>query len=116
MPCSDNRNVHKLNTDQFVLDICNNHFKVPISLNERGRTHPIGKVQIIARVTTYRQRQVVNSSISYLKNNPPKNDIVTFKRNDTKGFCKIYFYAKTKTIVYYHLRQCLREARLSSTN
>ena len=69
VPCPDNRNVHQLNTDQFVVDICNNNFKVPISLNERGRTHPIGKirggkVQIIAWVITYRQRQVVNSSIS----------------------------------------------------
>jgi len=57
VPCPDNRNVHKLNTDQFVLDMCNNIFKVPISLNELGYTHPIGKVsggkvQVIARVTT----------------------------------------------------------------
>jgi hypothetical protein len=28
----------------------------------------------------------------------------------------IYFYVKTKTIVYYHLRQCLRETCLSSQN
>jgi len=33
-----------------------------------------------------------------------------------KDFCQIHFYAKTKTIVYYHLRQCLRETRLSSQN
>jgi hypothetical protein len=33
-----------------------------------------------------------------------------------KDFFEIYFYAKTKTIVYYHLRQCLRETRLSSQN
>ena len=41
--------------------------------------------------------------------------ILVNKRNDTKYFL-IYFYVKTKTIVYYHLRQCLREARLSSQN
>ena len=29
---------------------------------------------------------------------------------------EIYFYVKTKTIVYYHLRQCLHETRLSSQN
>jgi len=29
---------------------------------------------------------------------------------------QIYFYVITKTIVYYHLRQCLRETRLSSQN
>jgi hypothetical protein len=33
-----------------------------------------------------------------------------------KDFFKIYFYVKTKTIVYYHLRQCLCETRLSSQN
>ena len=45
VPCPDNRNVHKQNTGQFVLDICDNYFKTPISLNELDRTHPIGKVR-----------------------------------------------------------------------
>ena len=40
--------------------------------------------------------------------------ILVNKRNDTKVFWQIYFYVKTKTIVYYHLRQCFREKRLSS--
>jgi ABC-type multidrug transport system permease subunit len=31
-------------------------------------------------------------------------------------FFQIYFYVKPKTIVYYHLRQCLCETRLSSQN
>jgi hypothetical protein len=31
-------------------------------------------------------------------------------------FFKYIYYVKTKTILYYHLRQCLREARLSSQN
>jgi hypothetical protein len=43
-----------------------------------------------------------------------KNYILVNKGNDTKIFFKINFYVKTKTIVYYHLRQCLRETRLSS--
>ena len=30
-----------------------------------------------------------------------------------KDLFQIHFYVKTKTIVYYHLRQCLREIRLS---
>ena len=54
VPCPDPRNVHKMNTDKIVLDICNNNLEVPITLNELGRTHPIGKVtggkvQVIAR-------------------------------------------------------------------
>ena len=40
--------------------------------------------------------------------------ILVNKRNDTKIFFKIYLYVKPKTIVYYHLRQCLRETRLSN--
>jgi hypothetical protein len=40
--------------------------------------------------------------------------ILVNKGNDTKIFLQIYFYVKTKTIVYYHLRQCFREKRLSS--
>jgi hypothetical protein len=66
-----------MNTDKIVLDICNNNLEVPITLNELGRTHPIGKVrggkvQVIARFITYRQRQAVYSSKSKLKNNPNK--------------------------------------------
>jgi len=34
--------------------------------------------------------------------------ILVNKRNDTK-IKKKYVYVKTKTIVYYHLRQCFRE-------
>ena len=41
-----------------------------------------------------------------------KLHILVNKRNDTKIFFRIYFYVKTKTIVYYHLCQCLRETRL----
>ena len=56
-----------MNTEKIVLDICNNNLEVPITLNELGRTHPIGKVrggkvQVIARFITYRQRQAVYSS------------------------------------------------------
>ena len=40
--------------------------------------------------------------------------ILVNKRNDTKIFWQITLYVKTKTIVYYHLRQCFREKRLSS--
>jgi hypothetical protein len=34
-----------MNTDQIILDICNDALKVPITINEIGRTHPIGKVR-----------------------------------------------------------------------
>jgi hypothetical protein len=57
-------NLYKMNTDQIILDICNDVLKVPITIYEIGRTHPIGKVrggkiQVIARFSTYRQRNLV---------------------------------------------------------
>ena len=66
-----------MNTDKIVLDICNNNIEVPITLNELGRTHPIGKVrggkvQVIARFIAYRQRQAMYSSKSKFNNNPNK--------------------------------------------
>jgi hypothetical protein len=45
IPCGDTRNLYKMNTDQIILDICNDVLKVPITINEIGRTHPIGKVR-----------------------------------------------------------------------
>jgi prefoldin subunit 5 len=73
IPCGDTRNLYKMNTDQIILDICNDVLKVPITINEIGRTHPIGKVrggkiQVIARFSTYRQRNLVFSAKRNLKN------------------------------------------------
>ena len=38
------------------------------------------------------------------------------QKKQYKDFFLMNLHVKTKTIVYYHLRQCLREARLSSQN
>jgi hypothetical protein len=77
--------------DKIVLDICNNNLEVPITLNELGRTHPIGKVrggkvQVIAQFITYRQRQAVYSSKSKYNNNPKTMFItenLTTRRRET---------------------------------
>ena len=37
----------KMNTDQIILDICNDVLKVPITINEIGRTHPIDKIVVV---------------------------------------------------------------------
>jgi hypothetical protein len=44
-------------TDKIILDICKDVLKEPITINEIGRTHPIGKVrggkiQVIARFSS----------------------------------------------------------------
>ena len=38
------------------------------------------------------------------------------QKKQCRDLFEIYFYAKTKTIVYYHLRQCLHETSLTSQN
>ena len=77
IPCPDPKQVKTMNTDQIVLDICNQKLGIPITLNEIGRTHPIGKVkynkvQVIARFVTYRVRNAVFSCKRKLKDNPDK--------------------------------------------
>ena len=64
--------MYKLNTDQIILDNCNDVLNVPITINEIGRTHPIGKVrggkiQVIARFSTYRHRNLAFSVKRNLK-------------------------------------------------
>ena len=66
-----------MNTYQIILDICKDVLKVPITINKIGRTHPIGKVrgskiQVIARFSTYHQRNVVFSA---------KRDFKGYKEN-----------------------------------
>ena len=65
--------MYEMNTDQIILDTCNDVLKVPITINEIGRTHPLdkvrgGKIQVIARFSTYRQRNLVFSAKRSLKN------------------------------------------------
>ena len=74
IPCIDPKNVRKMNTDEIILNICNDKLGIPITINEIGRTHPIGKVrnnkvQVIARFITYRVRNAVFSSKRKLKDN-----------------------------------------------
>ena len=45
---------------------------------------------------------------------PKRQSYTSQQKKRYKDFFELYFYAKNKTIVYYHLRQCLRETRLSS--
>ena len=63
MPTKPNGQIIKpINSDQLVLDICNNELGLDLQLQDIGRTHPIGPVQddkadIIARFISYRPRQ-----------------------------------------------------------
>lgn len=69
-----------INTDQLVLDICNKNLKQSISIEDIGRSHPIGetkngKISVIARFLSYRKRQLVYSNKRALKDNPNKTFI-----------------------------------------
>ena len=86
--CPDPQNVRQMDTDSVILKLCNETLDVPITLNELGRTHPIGKVkngkvQVIARFTSYRHRQSVFSAKKKLKNHPQKifiTENLTYRR------------------------------------
>lgn len=90
IPCPDPKKVRKMNTDDIVLDICNNKLGIPITLDQIGRTHPIGKVrhgkvQVIARFLSYRQRSAVFRAKSKLKKNPDRifiTENLTFRRSE----------------------------------
>ena len=69
-----------IDTDAIVLKICKNQLKVPLEINDIGRSHPIGemkdgKISIIVRFLSYRQRQMVFSSKRKLKGNSDKTFI-----------------------------------------
>ena len=63
MPTKANGQIIKpINSDQLVLDICNNELGLDLQLQDIVRTHPIGPVQddkadIIARFISYMPRQ-----------------------------------------------------------
>lgn len=69
----DGKIAHPVNTDQLILDICNQKMKLNIQLQDIGRTHVIGKVrngksQVIVRFISYRTRHLVYSNKKALKN------------------------------------------------
>ncbi|CAG2241732.1 unnamed protein product [Mytilus edulis] len=78
VPTDDNGDIIKpINTDALVLDICNKNLKLNLNTRDIGRSHPIGeikdgKIAIIVRFLSYRQRQLVFNSKRYLKGNKSK--------------------------------------------
>ncbi|CAG2210512.1 unnamed protein product [Mytilus edulis] len=66
-----------IDTDDLVLRICNKKLKVKLNIFDIGRSHPIGemkdgKISIIVRFLSYRQRNMVFSNKKQLKNNLDK--------------------------------------------
>ena len=72
--------VFPVDTDTLVLNICTEKLEQPITLEDIGRTHTIGKIQngkasIIARFISYRKRHLVYSNKRKLKDHPDKTFI-----------------------------------------
>ncbi|CAC5412848.1 unnamed protein product [Mytilus coruscus] len=66
-----------IDTDDLVLRICNKKLQVKLNIFDIGRSHPIGemkdgKISIIVRFLSYRQRNMVFSNKKKLKNNTDK--------------------------------------------
>jgi hypothetical protein len=73
--------IQPVNTESIVLGIYNKDLGLKPDIHNFGRSHPIGepkdgKISIITRFLTYRERQIVFSSKKKLKGNPDKMFIV----------------------------------------
>ena len=73
--------IQPVDTDSIVLGICNTDLGVKPDIHHFGRSPPIGepndgKISIITRSITYRQRQICFSSKKKLKGYPDKMFIV----------------------------------------
>jgi len=69
--------IQPVDTDSIVLEICNKDLGLKLDIHHIGRSHPIGepkdgKISIITRFLTYRQRQLVFRNKKKLKGNPDK--------------------------------------------
>ena len=78
VPVDERGNVkHPVNTDELILNVCNDKLGIDINLHDIGRSHIIGKVkdgksQVIVRFISYRTRNKVYSNKKDLKNHPDK--------------------------------------------
>jgi hypothetical protein len=69
--------IQPVDTDGIVLKICNKDLNVPLDIHHIGRSRPIGeakygKISIIVRCRTYRQRHMVVSNTKKLKGSKDK--------------------------------------------
>lgn len=72
--------IKNFDTDDIILDICKNQLDIELKKTDIGRSHPIGefrdgKMSVIVRFLSYRQRQLVFRNKKKLKNNPTKTFI-----------------------------------------
>ena len=72
---ANNHIIHPVNTDDLVLNVCNDRLNLGIQKEDIGRSHVIGNVrngksQVIVRFLSYRVREKVYSAKKGLKGNP----------------------------------------------
>lgn len=76
LPTNENGDItYPINTDALVMNICKDNLEQPITIDDLGRTHTIGKIKegkasIIARFISYRKRHLVYSNKRKLKSHP----------------------------------------------
>lgn len=69
-----------VDTDKIIKDICKTKLGVTLDTNDIGRSHPIGrsydgKISVIVRFLSYRQRRLVFANKKKLKGDPDKLNI-----------------------------------------
>ena len=79
VPVDERGNVkHPVNTDELILNVCNDKLGLDINLHDIGRSHTIGRVkdgksQVIVRFISYGTRNKVYSNKKELEKPPRQN-------------------------------------------
>ena len=94
------RIIHPVNTDDLILNICNNLSGVNLTINDIGRSHVIGRVklgkcQVIVRFLSNRTRTLVYTNKKYIRANPDglfiTENLTPYRTNLTKRLAQLKF-------------------------
>ena len=94
------RIIHPVNTDDLILDICNNLPGVNLTINDIGRSHVIGraksgKFQVIVCFLSYHTRNIICTNKKSLRANPDgifiTENLTPFRTNLTKRLAQLKF-------------------------
>ncbi|CAC5411850.1 unnamed protein product [Mytilus coruscus] len=95
--------VHPVDTDNIILDICNNTLRLDIGIRGIGRSHVIGKLkqgrsQVIVRFISYRTRKLVFSNKKAQKGDPNgafiTENLTQFRTNLVKKLASLKYNNK----------------------
>ena len=97
---------HPVDTDELILDICNNTLGLTLTIADISRSHVIGKVrdgktQVIVRFLSYRVRNLVYTNKKSLKDDPDGHfiteNLTAYRTNLVQKLAKLKYEHKIHT-------------------